>query len=159
MGQEIERKFLVRSDDWRALADEGTPLRQGYLAADAERSIRVRLADENATLTIKGKTRGMARSEFEYAIPAADAAALLDELCLRPLIEKVRYRVPVGGLVWEVDVFSGDNAGLVVAEVELASEDQTPQIPAWAGAEVTHDPRYYNANLIRTPYSQWAEKV
>ena len=154
MGVEIERKFLLVGEAWRSL---GTPsrMRQGYLNADPARTVRVRIEGDQASLTIKGTTRGAARSEFEYAIPLADASHLLDHLCARPLIEKTRRRIAVGRHVWEVDEFLGENAGLVVAEIELAAEDETFDKPEWVGAEVTGDVRYYNANLIRLPYSQW----
>jgi CYTH domain-containing protein len=154
MGWEIERKFLVRGDGWRTGA-AGTVLQQGYLAADVARSVRVRLAGDQAFLTIKGKSEGLVRREFEYAIPAEDAAELLHHLCLRPLIEKTRYRRDFGGRVWEIDEFSGENAGLILAEVELAFPDECVALPDWVGDEVSRDPRYYNANLIRKPYSRW----
>ena len=154
MGQEIERKFLVAGEAWRALG-EGTPFRQGYLTADAARSVRVRIAGAQGFLTVKGPSVGAARLEFEYEIPVADAEAMLDALCARPLIEKTRYRIPSGGLIWEVDEFAGDNAGLVVAEVELEHEDQEVVLPDWVGAEVTGDPRYFNASLVAQPYKEW----
>lgn len=155
MPQEIERKFLVRSDDWRRAADAGTRYRQGYLSTDAARIVRVRVAGERAWVTIKGSARGIARDEYEYPVPVADADAMLDRLCLHPLIEKVRYHVPFAGHVWEVDVFERDNAGLVVAEVELPAEDTPVELPPWAGAEVSDDPRYSNAALVERPYSTW----
>jgi adenylate cyclase len=154
MGQEIERKFLTRDDSWRAGA-AGTRYRQGYLSVDQTRTVRVRTAGSQGFLTVKGKTEGAARLEFEYPIPLADAEQLLTELCQRPLIEKVRYRIPHAGLVWEVDEFEGENAGLILAEVELEREDQAVELPPWAGEEVTGQPRYYNANLIALPYSRW----
>lgn len=156
MGIEIERKFLLQSDDWRTAVISESRLQQGFLSTDPQRTLRVRLADGEGTLTVKGLTQGATRREYEYPIPAQDAAQLLDELCLRPLIEKTRYRVPHAGLVWEIDVFFGENAGLVVAEVELGDEAQEVQLPPWVGAEVTGDPRYYNANLIRRPFSAWS---
>ena len=154
MAQEIERKFLVVGDAWRALA-EGVVYRQGYLSTDADRTLRVRTVGAKGYLTVKGITVGATRTEFEYEIPVADADAMLDELCLRPIIEKTRHKIPFDGLVWEVDVFAGDNDGLVVAEVELASEDQEFRRPDWIGEEVTDDPRYYNANLVAHPYKAW----
>lgn len=156
MGVEIEHKFLVSDDGWRAHADDGTPLRQGYLSLDPERTVRVRLADERGTLTIKGRSRGTARAEFEWPVPADEARELLDTLVIPPLIEKVRYRVPVGDHVFEVDVFSGRNAGLVVAEVELSVEGEAFQRPDWLGDEVTGDGRYANAALVRAPYDTWS---
>lgn len=154
MGVEIERKFLVRGDAWLAL---GQPvlLRQGYLSSHRERVVRVRIEDGQAVLTIKGRNVGASRGEWEYPIPLADAAELLDGLCEQPLIEKYRRRIEFGGNVWEVDEFLGANAGLVVAEIELASEDQVFDKPDWIGQEVTDDVRYLNANLIRHPFSAW----
>lgn len=157
MGKEIERKFLVEGDAWRALA-EGTRYRQGYLSTVKERTVRVRTIADKAYLTIKGITQGIARTEFEYEIPLADANALLDDLCQRPLIEKDRYKIEHGGLTWEVDEFFGENAGLVLAEVELESEDQAVELPGWVGQEVSDDSRYYNANLIASPYRAWGGK-
>ncbi len=156
MAQEIERKFLVTGDAWRAGAD-GTVYRQGYLSTVTERTVRVRRAGEKGYLTVKGISVGASRAEFEYEIPVADADQLLDGLCKRPLIEKTRYRVAHQGLVWEVDVFAGDNAGLVVAEVELEDEAQEVPLPDWVGAEVTGDARYFNANLVARPYATWAK--
>lgn len=152
MGVEIERKFLVRGEAWRQ--GTGERMVQGYLSRDKARTVRVRVAGEAAFLTIKGVSVGATRAEFEYPIPVADALALL-ALCDGPLIDKVRYRVPSGEVVWEVDVFSGDNAGLVVAEVELPHEDAAFDRPEWLGEEVTHDARYFNSNLAATPYSRW----
>ena len=154
MGVEIERKFLLQGDAWRGL---GQPvlLRQGYLSSARERVVRVRIEGEQAMLTIKGANVGATRGEWEYPIPLADAAELLDGLCEQPLIEKYRHRIEHAGMVWEVDEFLGANAGLVVAEIELASEDQPFDKPDWVGAEVSGDARYYNANLIRHPFSQW----
>ncbi len=157
MAIEIERKFLVNGQSWRHDAT-GTSYRQGYLTIDPERTVRVRIAGEKAFLTIKGKTEGMSRSEFEYQIPLKDATELLDNLCLRPLIEKVRYRINFGGRVWEVDEFEGDNYGLLLAEVELESSDEQVELPPWAGKEVTHDPRYYNASLSQSPFQSWCKE-
>jgi adenylate cyclase len=154
MGKEIERKFLVKGDTWRSLG-EGTRYRQGYLSTVKERTVRVRTIDDKGYLTIKGVSEGIARAEFEYEIPVDDAKDLLDRLCERPLIEKDRYKIPYGGLTWEVDEFFGDNAGLVMAEVELESEDQAFETPEWVGQEVSDDPRYFNANLIANPYRNW----
>ena len=154
MAEEIERKFLVSNDGWRPGAG-GTRFRQGYLSTDPERTVRVRLEGERGVLTIKGLSRGIRRAEFEYPIPAAEAAVLLDTLCLQPLIEKTRYRVEHAGHLWEIDEFAGDNAGLVLAEVELSSADEAVELPIWVGAEVSSDPRYYNANLIRHPFRRW----
>jgi adenylate cyclase len=154
MGVEIERKFLLAGEAWRSL---GVPvlLRQGYLSTDPERTVRVRIEGEQGTLTIKGRSEGATRAEWEYPIPLAEARELLDRLCQQPMIEKLRRRISVAGNVWEVDEFFGANAGLVVAEIELASEDQAFDKPAWIGDEVTHDRRYFNSSLIRLPFSQW----
>lgn len=158
MGVEIERKFLVDGDAWRTLG-AATLLRQGYLSADPARTVRVRIDGERAFLTIKGKSVGAARGEWEYPIPVAEAAELLDGLCQQPLVEKVRRRIAVGPHTWEVDEFLGANAGLVVAEIELASEDEAFDKPGWIGREVTGDARYFNSNLIRHPYSQWKDSA
>ena len=153
MGVEIERKFLVKDESWRKGAT-GTRYRQGYLSNNKQRSVRVRIGGRKAFLTIKGMSRGASRDEFEYKIPTTDAEALL-KLCLRPLIEKVRYRLKIGRLTWEIDDFEGKNRGLVLAEIELPSEDHPLKLPPWAGQEVTHDPRYYNSNLVTHPYTTW----
>lgn len=154
MGVEIERKFLTAGDGWRALG-EPVLLRQGYLSSDPERVVRVRIEGGLAMLTIKGRSVGASRGEWEYPIPLADAAELLERLCEQPLVEKYRRRIAFGGMTWEVDEFLGANAGLVVAEIELDAEDQAFSKPDWIGAEVTDDPRYYNSSLIRHPYSRW----
>jgi adenylate cyclase len=154
MASEIERKFLVVGNEWKALA-AGVRYRQGYLSTVKERTVRVRLAGARATLTIKGLTRGVTRLEFEYEIPAADADRMLDELCERPLVEKVRYTVRAGAVTWEIDEFAGDNRGLVTAEVELATALEAFDRPSWLGDEVSNDPRYFNANLVRHPFSSW----
>ena len=157
MGWEIERKFLVTGDGWRAQAGEGVPMRQGYLAGTGRSSVRVRLEGAQARLNIKGVTLGVQRLEFEYPIPPEDAWKMLQELCEGPLVEKTRYPVKVGNHLWEVDCFAGDNAGLVVAEVELADPDERFEKPPWTGPEVSHLPRYYNVALVRHPYRQWSE--
>lgn len=154
MGLEIERKFLVTGTAWKALA-AGVLARQGYLSSAAERTVRVRISGDHGFLTVKGKSRGLTRAEFEYAIPFEDAAAMLDGLCEKPLIEKTRYRIPFGAHTWEVDEFHGANAGLVVAEVELASADEKPALPPWVGREVSQDARYFNANLVKRPFTTW----
>jgi CYTH domain-containing protein len=154
MAVEIERKFLVDPDGvWRAAP--GIRYRQGYLSTDKERTVRVRTIGEQGYLTIKGVTRGASRLEYEYLIPGADAEQLLSGLCKKPLIEKDRHRLEHQGLVWEIDEFFGDNQGLILAEVELQREGQALVLPAWVRAEVTEDPRYYNANLIEHPFSAW----
>lgn len=153
MGREIERKFLVRGRAWRTRSP--VLIRQGYLQLDPERTVRVRIAGRRGFLTVKGLTRGATRDEFEYPVPVEDARDMLDRLCLRPLLEKKRHVVRFRGRRWEVDEFLGANRGLVVAEVELPSERASVDLPPWAGREVTRDPRYYNANLIRRPYRTW----
>ncbi len=152
MPTEIERKFLVTGTEWRQA--NGVRFSQGYLNRDKERTVRVRLAGEQAFLTIKGLTTGASRSEFEYQIPVADAEQLL-KLCDGPIIQKVRYSVVYKGFKWEVDEFLGENAGLVIAEVELESEGQQFDRPVWLGREVSDDPRYFNSNLATNPYSAW----
>jgi CYTH domain-containing protein len=152
MGIEIERKFLVSGPAWGNQA--GVQYVQGYLNRDKARTVRVRVAGDQAYLTIKGKSEGAKRIEFEYPIPMDDARALL-ALCDGPLIEKTRYRVPYAGVTWDVDVFEGANSGLVVAEIELESETQHFERPDWLGEEVTHDARYFNSNLASHPVSNW----
>ena len=156
MGVEIERKFLVR-DTSAVVGLPGTSMRQGYLSVDPGRTVRVRVAGQRAFITIKGapSESGASRAEFEYAIPVPEAEEMLDRLALRPLVEKTRYRVTVGRLVWEIDIFRGDNEGLVVAEVELPSEATALILPDWIGEEVTGDARYYNASLVTHPYRDW----
>jgi adenylate cyclase len=154
MGVEIERKFLVRGDAWKALA-EPVFFRQGYLSSHKERTVRVRIEGDRAVMTIKGKNVGTTRGEWEYPIPMQDAVELLDGLCEQPLIEKYRRKIAIGDHVWEVDEFLGANAGLVVAEIELGSEDEAFDRPEWVAAEVTDDARYYNSNLIRHPFLNW----
>ncbi len=154
MAKEIERKFLVTGDEWRKGAT-GSVYRQGYLCRTPERTVRVRLAAGRGFVTIKGITTGAVRDEFEYEVPAADAEAMLTDLCEKPLIEKTRYRINHAGLTWEIDEFHGDNAGLIVAEVELQAADQQIIKPAWIGREVTDDPRYYNASLVTKPFKVW----
>lgn len=154
MGIEIERKFLVTNADWKQQG-QGVHLCQGYICSDPGRIVRVRVEGEQAMLTIKGKTEGISRGEWEYPIPVQEARELLSGLCAQPLIEKYRYRILHQGLTWEVDEFLGDNAGLIVAEVELESESQAFSRPAWLGEEVSHDHRYANANLLKHPFCQW----
>lgn len=154
MGTEIERKFLVRDDSFRSLA-QGTRYRQGYLNSVKERVVRVRTIDDKGFLTIKGITTGATRAEYEYEIPVKEAEAMLDELCEQPLIEKNRYKIAHKGFVWEVDEFFGENQGLIFAEVELESEDQQFDKPDWITDEVTGDPKYFNSNLIQNPYKNW----
>ncbi|MES2148675.1 MAG: CYTH domain-containing protein [Pseudomonadota bacterium] len=154
MGVEIERKYLLAGDGWRTLA-RPVLLRQGYLSSDPARVVRVRIEGGQAMLTIKGPNVGMRRGEWEYPIPVEDAGVMLDTLCQQPLVEKYRSRIVVGAHTWEVDEFLGANQGLVMAEIELASEDETFEMPDWIGTEVTGQQRYYNSSLIRHPYSSW----
>jgi adenylate cyclase len=154
MSVEIERKFLVRGTAWKALG-KPVAMRQGYLSAHPDRTVRVRIEGDCATLTIKGRSQGATRGEWEYPIPLADAEDLLDGLCERPLIEKARTRIQHAGMVWEVDEFFGDNLGLVVAEIELATEDQAFEKPDWVGEEVTQDTRYFNSSLMKQPFKSW----
>ena len=156
VGTEIERKFLVR--DPGVLAGlTGIRYQQGYLSTDPERTVRVRRAGEHAFMTVKGRSVGPARPEFEYPIPPADVDGLL-ALCEGPIIEKTRYRIAFAGLTWEVDVFAGANIGLVVAEVEIPSAETVIPLPPWIGDEVTDDPRYFNANLVSQPFRQWGRR-
>lgn len=154
MAQEIEKKFLITNEDWRGLA-EGRHYCQGYLSTQKGRTVRVRTIGEKGFLTVKGRTVGETRLEFEYEIPIKDARELLRELCHKPLIEKIRYKIPFDGFTWEVDEFAGENQGLIFAEIELKYEGEIFSQPHWIGKEVTDDPRYYNANLVNTPYRDW----
>ncbi len=153
MGIEIERKFLVSGEGWKGLG-KGVPFRQGYLQK-GPCSVRIRTEGTRGVLTIKGPTRGISRMEYEYEIPLVDADAMLDTLAGQPLIHKTRYVVPYAGKTWVVDVFDGENAGLVVAEIELESETETFDLPPWVGKEVTHDRRYSNARLAEHPFASW----
>ncbi len=155
MGMEIERKFLLCSEAWRSQTHHAERLRQGYLNHETHCSIRVRTSDDRAWLNIKGVTIGMQRQEFEYEIPLADAHAILDTLSRKPLIEKVRHYVRLGRHCWEIDEFEGENAGLIVAEIELDYLEEPFDKPDWVGEEVTHDVRYYNTSLSLHPYRQW----
>ncbi|KKW91478.1 MULTISPECIES: CYTH domain-containing protein [Sphingobium] len=149
MSVEIERKFLVVDDAWRASADAGRRLRQGYVAHDGHGSVRVRICGDRGWLAVKSARAGLARDEFEYEIPLADARDMLDRLCVSEVIEKVRYRVVHDGMTWEVDVFDGPVEGLILAEVEMRSVDQRFDLPDWVGAEVTDDPRFRNSAIAQ----------
>ncbi len=153
MGIEIERKFLVKDDSWKRAADAGVSCKQGYLVAEEQKAVRVRVIGDEAFLTIKGATSGISRSEFEYAVPVNEAEEML-ALC-GEVVEKTRYFIEHAGRTWELDVFEGANAGLVMAEIELESEDQSFELPGWAGEEVSGDVRYYNAYLSRHPFTTW----
>ena len=157
MQHEIERKFLVASDAWRAAADSGRRLRQAYLAESGRAAIRVRVVDgSSAVLTVKSAAAGASREEYEYPIPLADADALI-ELSSGGVLDKTRFRVPHAGRTWEVDVYSGDNEGLVVAEVEIEDAAAKVEPPPWVGREVTDDRRYYAASLAKRPYRLWSD--
>ena len=152
MPVEIERKFLVCGNSWRN--GQGIRICQGYLNRDKERTVRVRLSGEKAFLTIKGMNSGATRAEYEYEIPVSHAEELL-KICDGPVLENIRYVVDYNGIIWEVDEFLGENEGLIVAEVELKSEDQSFDRPDWVGQEVTDEPRYFNSNLCSHPYCKW----
>lgn len=155
MGVEIERKFLVVGDSWRDEVVSATRIVQGYLSSGGSATVRARIKGERAYLTIKGQSQGISRSEFEYEIPVVDAEAMLAELSVGPVIEKTRHLIEVAGHTWELDVFAGDNDGLVMAELETASADEQFTMPPWAGQDVSDDARYYNVNLARSPYRVW----
>ena len=154
MAVEIERKFLVEGDAWRNLAD-GTLYRQGYLNSSKERTVRIRTIDDKAYLTVKGPSSGVSRMEYEYEIPYEDGIVMLEQLAEKPIIEKRRYKIVQGSFVWEVDEFLGVNQGLIVAEIELPSEDACFDLPEWVGKEVSDDPRYFNSSLVKTPFTTW----
>jgi CYTH domain-containing protein len=156
MGREIEKKFLIADNSWQGLV-AGKAYCQGYLNSEKGRTVRVRIVGERGFLTIKGPGDSGARPEFEYDIPVEDAREMLDLLCHKPLIEKIRYCIPFAGFIWEVDEFQGENEGLLMAEIELQYVGQEFAKPSWLGREVTGDSRYYNANLVKNPYSLWKE--
>lgn len=156
MAVEIERKFLLKGETWKSLAEgEGKPIRQGYICRNTQRTVRVRTYGTKGFLTIKTGRMGISRHEFEYPIPFEHAQELLDRVCMHPLIEKTRFRIPWGNLTIEVDQFHGENAGLVVAEIELPAINTVVKIPDWFGPEVSEDPRYRNSQLVMRPYSEW----
>jgi adenylate cyclase len=155
MGIEIERKFLVDASKWqKAIKPEGVCYRQGYLVNEDKRTVRIRVTDKKAFITIKGSTEGISRKEFEYEIPVADGAELLDDFAVSE-IGKIRYCLYFGDKLWEVDEFLGDNSGLLMAEIELEREDETFELPDWITLEVSQDSRYYNSNLSKNPYKNW----
>ncbi len=155
MAIEIERKFLVRDESWRIQADNGVFYRQGYLASDTHSCVRVRLAGQQAWLTVKQATSPIRRLEYEYPIPVQDARELLDGIDEQHSIGKTRYRVTYAGHLWELDVYQDSNAGLVIAEIELNDEQESFDLPPWLGDEVSDDPRYYDMNLATLPYPRW----
>jgi adenylate cyclase len=154
MPKEIERKFLVKNASFKSLG-KSDYIHQGFVSTVKERVVRVRIRGKKAWITIKGISEGASRAEFEYEIPFADAEYMLENLCEKPTIEKHRYIVPFAGFTWEVDEFHGENEGLVVAEIELPAEETVFERPPWVGEEVTSDPRYYNANLVKNPFKYW----
>lgn len=156
MGVEIERKYRVRGGGWRSESRRTRQIAQGYLSTDADATVRVRVDDDRGILTVKGRARGLVRSEFEYEIPVEDARKMLEEFCAQRRVEKIRHEVEVGDHLWVVDEFRGANQGLVVAEVELARPDEAFDRPDWLGEEVTGEVRYYNARLAERPYRDWA---
>jgi len=156
MSFEIERKFLVRGNDWRGLVSSQTTIRQAYLASSAKSSTRIRIrGDGTATLTIKSRPADLRRLELEYPIPVLQAEALM-QLREGSIIEKTRHVVPHGSLAWEIDVFAGDNLGLIIAEIELTDVDQPIDVPSWIGREVTAQPQYYNSFLVQQPFNSWS---
>lgn len=154
MADEIEKKFLLKYLP-KDLMINGTQIAQGYMRTEPGVTIRVRLAGDKAFLTLKGKTVNASRKEYEYPVPVEDAKEMLDLFCKKPFVEKIRFNIEYKGFIWELDQFSGNNQGLVVAEIELEHIDQKFEIPDWVGEEVTHDARYYNANLINNPFCHW----
>lgn len=154
MAMEIERKYLLSSTA-QLNGLTGKEIRQGYIDVKDETTVRVRIKADKAFLTIKSKSSGSSRLEFEYEIPTGDAQQMIETLCRKPVIEKTRYKIDYAGKTWEVDVFYGDNKGLVLAEIELESEDEEFEIPSWIDKEVTEDKRYFNAYLSQNPYTKW----
>lgn len=154
MAKEIERKYRLKNNNWKSQVKTSHTIKQGYLNLEPTRTVRVRIIDNKALLTIKGKNIKTTRLEFEYQIPIDDALQLL-QLCEKPLLEKTRHEVHLDNLIWEIDEFEGDNQGLTIAEVELQNENQKINLPPWIDQEVSHDPRYYNSNLIKKPYKNW----
>ena len=154
MGIEIERKFLVKNDDFKKQA-KAEIYHQGFLSTNKKRIVRVRKSKGKAWFTIKGISKGALRKEFEYEIPFNDGEYIINEICKKPAILKKRYQIPWGGFIWEVDEFLNENEGLVIAEIELDTEDQVFDLPDWIGKEVTGNKKYYNAYLVKHPYTTW----
>jgi len=152
---EIERKFLLSNDTWRDEVVKSSRIRQGYMGIIDKASVRIRIQGDKANINVKSATLDIRRMEYEYEIPLDEAEEMLDQLCNQPQIDKTRFIVKRDGHVWEIDEFYGDNEGLVVAEVELGSEDEAVIKPDWIGEEVTTDPRYYNVSLIKHPFKEW----
>lgn len=155
MATEIERKFLILNQDWQEYTSIELHIVQAYLATNEFSSTRIRIQGDKANINIKSATLGIERTEFEYPIPVDDAQLMIDDLCIKPVISKIRYIVNHMQHTWEIDVFSGDNEGLIVAEIELSSPDEIFEKPSWLGEEVSHEKRYYNACLINHPYKDW----
>ncbi len=155
MATEIERKFLILNQDWQEYTKSELHIVQGYLATNEFSSTRIRIQNDKANINIKSATLGITRTEFEYSIPVDDARLMLDDLCIKPVIEKTRFTVEHMDHTWEIDVFSGDNEGLIVAEIELSSPDEAFEKPSWIGEEVSNDARYYNVCLVKNPYKNW----
>ena len=155
MSTEIERKFLIINDNWKRSVYETTDYIQGYFNTNKDCSIRIRIANNTASINIKSATLGIHRSEYDYPVPVNDAKEMLEHLCIKPLIEKTRYKLKFENHMWEIDVFYGENKGLLVAEIELDSIDEQFSKPDWAGDEVSDDPRYYNVCLVDNPYKNW----
>ncbi|TVO70511.1 CYTH domain-containing protein [Sedimenticola selenatireducens] len=155
MAVEIERKYLVINDKWKKSVVSESVLKQGYIVNQPNVTVRVRIAKGKAHLNIKSATIGITRAEYEYEIPLSDAENILEDIAEQPFIDKTRFKVRCGDHIWDLDVFYGDNSGLVMAEIELDSEDEAFEYPEWAGEEVSSDPRYYNSSLVKKPYSTW----
>lgn len=156
MATEIERKFLLKDSSWKKAAGEGTAYSQGYLVGSKKSSVRIRTQGNRAFINIKSATIDITRQEFEYEIPFIEATEMLETLCEKPLISKTRYFIKNGNHVWEIDVFSGDNEGLVVAEIELEDKNEEFEKPGWLGEEVSDDARYYNVSLVKHPFKEWS---
>ena len=159
MAVEIERKFLLSSDAWREEVERSLEMKQGYLSRDAQSSVRIRVCDDRADINVKSTRDGIYRLEYEYPIPLADAEEMLRLVAHRPIIHKTRHIVHRDGHCWEIDEFHGENAGLIVAEVELQSREEQIERPPWLGREISTDARYYNSNLSKVPYSAWKEQA
>ena len=155
MAIEIERKFLIRNDTWKLATKTSIDIKQGYLSLEKNCTVRVRCTNDQAFLTIKGKTSGISRKEFEYVIPREEADEILNSMCVGYIISKTRHIIELSGHRWEIDEFFGDNSGLVLAEIELQAEEEAFNKPSWLGKEVSKDPKYFNANLIKTPFLKW----
>lgn len=154
MNNEIERKFLVVNNNYRQMA-EGILIQQGFLSTDRNRIVRIRIIGNKAWLTVKGKSTGASRKEFEFQIPYEEAKEMIQTICIKPIISKIRYRIKLGEVLWEIDEFAEENAGLIVAEVEIPYESFDLELPEWIGKEVTLDERYYNAYLVKHPFKKW----